>query len=516
MPDREEELALALESIYDRNSKVSNADDEQEVQPPREPPGLQTPTQPRRFVNFITPQVKRAGPRTQGGGGRYSYGGAGLDNGGARRVLVEQSWRVKDIVLPQKTIKEERDEDERRDVGGWNEVGVKKETQRERLSDEERKVRPSHSTRHDRLIDYDYLWFQAIQERRRSALRTPDAFFGGQAPGMRRLSAFPAPPTFQPASLSPVKGVVPSTPKQGIIKLEQEEFKVNVNERRGDEDGSLDTRSLLERMKETVEGMKRRKSLNPRASLGLGMSPSKRRDPREDTGFSLLAPGVKEELQLEMDVNKQGGKTDGKVGSEQEDSGTVEDQLMTSGDEGDDDSDKMEVEAVPGFPPKASDNVNASMKTPRMDDLRHVFAVPKPAVTPSFKGVRGLFAYADTRAPGTPVFEGMGEMLRTPAGYRYSERVDPEDEGEREDVTGRKPTSSNTAGRRAGRVRAADSASTTGDEVSKQESAPRGKRGKVTNKLGESDLEDLSAAVTKPRGRVLRGKKKVVEETSEV
>lgn len=83
---------------------------------------------------------------------------------------------------------------------------------------------------------------QAIQERRRSALKMSDNIFAGGAPGM-----------------SPIKTRVYSPEK--VSRIEED---VKDSDEEQDVD-SLDTRTLLERMKQTAEGIKGRHSIMPSA-----------------------------------------------------------------------------------------------------------------------------------------------------------------------------------------------------------------------------------------------------------
>ena len=111
-------------------------------------------------------------------------------------------------------------------------------------------------------------------------------------------------------------------------------------------------------------------------------------------------------------------------------------------------------------------------ETPRMDDLRHIFNVPRTDATPSFNGVHNMFkqpappsvletphlegirpmftraerAAAESSKSGgdvselyqrvmaTPTLEGIGEMLNTPAGYRREDA--PQQELESHDELG--------------------------------------------------------------------------------
>jgi len=127
--DHDERIAQALESIQGR---TKNSD--KPAQAPEYQSVAQTPALPRRFVNFSTPQVTRVSDRAPAG--RFSLGGASVENGGVRRVLVEQAWRVKDIVVENTpAIKEEQEEPQRYADG----LGSP-EIRRPQLSDEERKV----------------------------------------------------------------------------------------------------------------------------------------------------------------------------------------------------------------------------------------------------------------------------------------------------------------------------------------------------------------------------------------
>lgn len=92
---------------------------------------METDNEPHRaYGNFMTPQV----PRRVGisDAGRLSMGGS------ARRVLVEQKWRVKDIEVPP-PIQEIKEEDHTLDGGLSTPLGSRGRG-RDRLSEEERKV----------------------------------------------------------------------------------------------------------------------------------------------------------------------------------------------------------------------------------------------------------------------------------------------------------------------------------------------------------------------------------------
>ncbi|KAJ2916203.1 hypothetical protein MD484_g4200, partial [Candolleomyces efflorescens] len=245
----------SLERIWPFKGSEGNDQDEDEDNQDEEEgdqaaplPAIQTPAR-RTLGSFLTPQFKypqqrgpgsnnlfnRNSPAPASGAGRFSLGG-----GEPRRVLVEQPWRVKDLVVP---VPSEHGEPPASPGMG---VPVPPSPRRAQLSEEERK---------------------AIQERRRSALREPDNFFPGGVPGMSPTKQAPSTPFTSPMKPSipfASLGAGPSSPPKA-------------RRTSGDEE-DLDTRSLLEKMKETVEGMKKRRSLAPAtpvrelgAGIGLGL-----------------------------------------------------------------------------------------------------------------------------------------------------------------------------------------------------------------------------------------------------
>ena len=157
-----------------------------------------------------------------------------------------------------------------------------------------------------------------------------------------------------------------------------------------DED-ETETTSLLEKMKEVVEGMQRRRSIQPEAIVNVAIS-NKSEEGDKDAGLQdeMLKDEEAETVPLQTDPRK----------------------------------------PVQSFP-----------ATPHMSDLKHVFSENRAANMPSYAGVRSLFraehaAYPETprldgmremfnRArelePNTPAFEGVGEMLTTPAEYHSRE-----------------------------------------------------------------------------------------------
>ncbi|KIJ04483.1 hypothetical protein PAXINDRAFT_159364, partial [Paxillus involutus ATCC 200175] len=202
-----------------------------------------TPARPRQWGNFMTPQAPP--PMNSGvgrGAGRNSFGGV-LSAGagvGPRRVRVEPKWKVTDIVVPVST-RGANDHITEPEIKEEELQAAPDTARRMRISDEERK---------------------AIRERRRSALTTPDPYFGGQVPGMsgRRYSNVPG------ASPAPLPSLLSSaTRSRSPTKLQNTsptKLTAHAEEQSGSEEEE-DTRSLLDRMKKTVEEMKRRRSVGP-------------------------------------------------------------------------------------------------------------------------------------------------------------------------------------------------------------------------------------------------------------
>jgi hypothetical protein len=152
-----------------------------------------------------------------------------------------------------------------------------------------------------------------------------------------------------------------------------------------EDEEEVETTMLLEKMKEVVEGMQRRRSLQPDA-------------------FSILN---KTEICDEDMVLEEENPND--------DEATLEDQSPP-----------------PTDPPPA---VHSFPATPQMSDLRHVFSekraagMPTPYAgvrelfkaeqarnpeTPRLEGVREMFVRERRQEPSTPIFEGVDEMLVTP------------------------------------------------------------------------------------------------------
>ena len=195
-------------------------------------------------------------------------------------------------------------------------------------------------------------------------------FFGGTIPGSRRNSL---------GSGTPIAKAAPSlaSPSKAWTAIKEDEEET-------------ETTSLLERMKEVVEGMQRRRSVQPEAMANVSVS----------------------------NRSEEGDKDEGQQDEALEDEATAEEPVRLQTDL---------REAARSFP-----------ATPHMSDLKHVFsenrAVNMPSSyagvrrlfreehvpnleTPRLDGVREMFIRAREREPSTPIFEGVDEMLATPAGY---------------------------------------------------------------------------------------------------
>ncbi|KAJ7773353.1 hypothetical protein B0H16DRAFT_147228 [Mycena metata] len=172
------------------------------------------PIRARPLAAFMTPQAPRAGfaaygvpgsAKPAGGAPRYSLGGA------ARRVPVQdQPWKVNDLLVSGTPSTANGPGTPARGVAA-----------RPALSAEERRM---------------------ISERRRSALKMPDPFFAGGIPGM-----------------SPAKKKV-GVPGLGLGRVQEGAVAVNA-ERDAEGSGSekQDDRTMLESLRETVEGLRRRR-----------------------------------------------------------------------------------------------------------------------------------------------------------------------------------------------------------------------------------------------------------------
>jgi hypothetical protein len=202
-------------------------------------------------------------------------------------------------------------------------------------------------------------------------LAQPDTFFGGNIPGSRRTSLGSGTPGAKAAAtfISPSKA-------WATIKEDEEE---------------AETTTLLEKMKEVVEGMQRRRSMQVDAPPNVPISNKSEED---DAGEQAETYEVREV--------------------------TAEERVPLQADS---------RSAARSFP-----------ATPNMSDFKHVFSekravnvppsyagvrtlfkeehAPGPdPETPRLDGVREMFFRARVREPKTPIFEGVGEMLATPPRY---------------------------------------------------------------------------------------------------
>ena len=343
------------------------------------------------------------------GAGRYSIGSGSSD--GPQRVRLVQPWRIRDIVVPVPEEHEPKEEDDKSTVRDLSKSASV------RVSEEEKKVSAArYSTVLNAMVDPCP---QAIQARRRSAFAMPDDFFGGQIPGSRRASAV-VPPPATPVT-SPTKAWVSSRE----VKEEEEE----------------NTSVLLERMKEMVEGMKRRRSMREghesrRATLGELKEDAEGRledeHAVEDDGGAfdqdvMDHDGATNEGRREDELIEEPEETDFEdvdeahmdiVEGTDEDEDSTDDELQ---EEGAVDVTPREGPSVP-FNEESTLASQAPPETPQMDSLRHMFSSAQTALaTPQFSGVREMYLRERAQDTGTPIYEGVGEMMSTPAAYRAHE-----------------------------------------------------------------------------------------------
>jgi len=291
---------------------------------------------------------------------------------------------------------------------------------------------------------------QAIQERRRSALTTPDTFFGGHAPGIGARpssSAFPSPIKLASPFKTPFKnGIAENWDKAG-----------NGSGENAGEEAEEDTKALLERMKETVEGMKRRRSEVPRA---------------------FIPSPVKVVEGNAVDVDR-----------EEEEEAEASDKENEHGYE-------PEAHVSPTTP-----QVTSPTKRPHLN-LHHLpnpRAAPK---TPQMDGMRDLFR--EKKIMRTPAFEGVGEMMKMPEGWTAG-RVDEEGEEDGEEVEEVAPVK-NIVSRRGRSTPASSSSVTkppsstsTSRTTSMRRKTPRSTTTKTPVTEGRSNFADDEAT---PLGRV--------------
>ena len=235
---------------------------------------------------------------------------------------------------------------------------------------------------------------------------TPDPA-DSQIPGSRRMSTILQPPPITAPS-------VPPSSKKPFIKPdpnppEEEE----------------DTEVLLEKVKAKIMDLRRRQG------IGLGPPPLERQRSRSPTKPDAESLFWGSDSVTSTRINPVGDKSDaGMDHSHSQD----EDEDM-------DDDEAEEQEVIRQTTPVRSWNPSKAklpQKTPKMDGVKGLFADPKavpstPAMsgikqlfnepaepqTPVYVGVRDMFKTA--AAPvvlGTPVLEGVGDLLDTPTAYR--------------------------------------------------------------------------------------------------
>ncbi|KAL4067490.1 hypothetical protein V8B97DRAFT_1873520 [Scleroderma yunnanense] len=369
---------------------------------------------PRSWGSFLTPQAGHA-PTSIGvgrGAGQNSFSGVVAPSpglGGPRRVRIEPKWKVTDIIVPLPNEEEIKQEEQA--------SSIPVVSCRMQITEEER---------------------QAIRERRRSALTTPDPYFGGQVPGLgaRRLSNAPG------ASPAPLPSLL-ATGTRSISPVKSQPFSptklaVHAGEQSGSEEEE-DTRSLLDKMKQTVEVMKRRRSVG---SLWGGDDEGKL---DQEVGHLEQSSAVnnQEEDMDESDKENDGAGDDVEMANTQQtaqDAGeaepdTVYEEKVVANEKDED--------APADLPLPSLTRKSTNPQTPQLESLKHLFSQPKPntiAATPAVQSMRHLFKNApptDTETPrmddmrnmflreersgqviATPTFEGVGEMMRTPLAYR--------------------------------------------------------------------------------------------------
>ena len=276
----------------------------------------------RAFGSFMTPQAKPGSPShanqatdARPPGGRFSLAG-----GEARRVVVQQPWRVKDIVIP--PLPATPSSSTRRPEKAANSSQARNNSLHDVMTSPGRMRTPMRTPTRPILTEEER---KAIQERRRSALKEPPPFFPGGAPGMT-----PSKPKSSSRSSSPIKRgslELHNSPMKGHI-IHEEDGEMS-DKGAGQEDKAEeeeDTRSLLDRMKETVDQMRRRRSValgitTTRAAEGPSSRPlfapvttpqrplfqpelrevmdsveDQSNEVREEEPFSLLRPGARDEV----------------------------------------------------------------------------------------------------------------------------------------------------------------------------------------------------------------------------
>jgi hypothetical protein len=352
---------------------------------------------------------------------------------------------------------------------------------------------------------------QAIQERRKSALTTPDPFFS-QVPGLRRLSgassaadrntpeklpslldsavrtvgerlasptklgersASPtksgerstSPTKSGERSASPTKALYLSrlasptksfhTPAKAFVSLGRSVSPVKAPLTPHSEEDEEDTRSLLDRMKRTVEEIKRRRSVGPFGHDEQEEEDAETADPRQRV--------VADEDAEDMEEGHQTGEEEENSDKE---NGHTSPLLPPSSPELEPDVTEisphtlaplsptrivldldldLELERTPlpqlmrpaGTSRRQHTNAFSGLQTPALTSVKHLFPPPLPVPsTPAVKSMRSLFREAGMSAGlgiREEALDGIEEMMVTPEGYRVRAEDAPEQEIEIEE-----------------------------------------------------------------------------------
>ena len=196
-----------------------------------------------------------------------------------------------------------------------------------------------------------------------------------------------------------------------------------------------DTRHLLDRMKQTVEIMKRRRS------VGSVWGGDDELGPDQDAVHAEQSPAMGDQEDMDDDRSDKENDDIGRdaetpnVHQEEEDAGEADPEEVAVNEEKDED-------APADLPLPALTRKSVNPQTPQLESLKHLFSQPKAgtvAATPAVQSMRHLFknVASDIETPrmdgmdgmflreersgqvnATPTFEGVGEMMQTPPAYR--------------------------------------------------------------------------------------------------